>query len=499
MTQPTFPEEYLNRMHKMLYGEDEAFFAALKTDPEKALRINPLKSVTPAELMRSFPLYRNLPWESMGLNYDEGFAAGKHPFHEAGVYYIQEPSAMAPVSYLDVNENERILDLCAAPGGKSTQIAGKMMGSGLLISNEIVGKRAKILSENIERMGVANAIVTSESPDALARHFSNYFDKILVDAPCSGEGMFRKNSEAIYEWSPDNVKLCARRQDDILESADIMLKSGGRLVYSTCTFAPDEDEGTIVRFLSKHPEYTLLNVNKYEGMDGGNSEFLKYAFEHDKAYDDFAEGKVMGADISNCIRIWPHRGLGEGHFMVVLKKGEDVGAGFDKASGGIQKSLGARDIEPYLEFQKSSLIDLGDQEYSLDNSIFIRFGDNLYRLPKDAPNLNGLKVERPGLHLGTFLKNRFEPAHALSHSLLMTEAVNYYNLSAESDEVRMYLNGQALRPLCENGDMDANGHGLSVRNEKSPWILVCADGFPLGWGKYAGGTIKNHYPKGLRK
>lgn len=482
MTQPTFPEEFLVRMQDMLGREDEAFFAALQEEPKKALRFNPLKSLVPDDYSDSLSLGKNVPWEAMGKYYDT-FAAGKHPFHEAGVYYIQEPSAMAPVSYLDVRENLRILDLCAAPGGKSTQIAGMMMGTGLLVSNEIVPKRAKILSENIERMGISNAIVTNESPQRLADYFPGYFDRILVDAPCSGEGMFRKNCDAASEWSKENVILCAHRQDDILESADIMLKCGGRLVFSTCTFAPDEDEGTVARFLNRHPEYRLVEVPLYEGMERGRADYLNYAFEENDAY--------LSADISGSVRIWPHKFQGEGHFIAVLEKGPFSDT-FGKitlapaSKGGLQKSLSKKEISDFTEFQNNLI---NKEMFNSDNSTFIKFGDNLYRLPKDAPNLKGLKVERPGLHLGTYLKNRFEPAHALSHFLSATEAVNAYDMLSDCPEVKMYLNGQALRP--------SDGL-LRINNEKSGWVLVSVEGFSLGWGKYAGGMIKNHYPKGLR-
>ena len=478
MTQSLFPEEYRVRMQNMLDWEGEAFFAAFENEPKKALRINPLKSLEPARLANSLSLSRSVPWEPMGFYYDAVFAAGKHPFHEAGVYYIQEPSAMAPVSYLDVKENERILDLCAAPGGKSTQIAGKMNGTGLLISNEIIEKRAKILSENIERMGIANAIVTSEDPHDLSVHFPSYFDKILVDAPCSGEGMFRKNNEAISEWSPDNVKLCASRQDDILDCADIMLKPGGRLVYSTCTFAPDEDEGTVLRFLLRHPEYSLLDVSKYDGMEGGKSEYLRYSYSGDEEQNK----EQNQGDLNRTIRIWPHKIDGEGHFLAVLIKSGDISLSSETPI----KGLSDKEIAPFLDFQKKSLRNI---HYDNTNSIFIKFGDNLYRLPKCAPSLKGLKVLRPGLHVGTFLKNRFEPAHALSHSLHMTDAVNTYNMSLESPEVMQYLNGQALRVDLED---------ISMNNSSSPWVLACAEGFCLGWAKYAGGALKNHYPKGLR-
>lgn len=478
MTQSLFPEEYLDRMQKMLDWEGEAFFDALNREPKKALRINPLKSLEPVKLAHSLSLSKSVPWEPMGYYYDETFKAGKHPFHEAGVYYIQEPSAMAPVSYLDVNENERILDLCAAPGGKSTQIAGKMMGTGLLVSNEINEKRAGILSENIERMGIANAIVTSEDPHNLSVHFPSYFDKILVDAPCSGEGMFRKNNEAISEWSPDNVRMCANRQDDILDCADIMLKPGGRMVYSTCTFAPDEDEGTVLRFLLRHPEYSLADVHKYDGMEGGKSEYLRYSY----SADDIQNEERNQVDFNRTVRIWPHKFEGEGHFLAVLVKNGDMSCLSERSI----KGLIDKEIAPFLDFRKSSLLDVG---YDNTNSAFIRFGDNLYRLPKCAPDLKGIKVLRPGLHLGTFLKNRFEPAHALSHSLHMTNAVNTYNMSLESPEVMQYLNGQALRVDPED---------INMNNPSSPWVLISVEGFSLGWAKYAGGTLKNHYPKGLR-
>ena len=251
------PQAFLDRMEQMLGGEYPAFLQSYEKERYQALRVNPLKADRDVfEAAAPFTL-RPVAWEPNGFYYGKEAAPGKHPYHAAGVYYIQGPSAMAPAAYLDAQPGEKILDLCAAPGGKSTQIAAAMRGEGLLISNEIHPARAKILSENIERMGIRNAMVTNESPQSLAKVFEAYFDRIMVDAPCSGEGMFRKNADACDEWSPENVVLCAERQAEILECAASMLRPGGRMVYSTCTFAPKENEGTISQFLAKHPEFEL--------------------------------------------------------------------------------------------------------------------------------------------------------------------------------------------------------------------------------------------------
>ena len=253
-------------MKEMLGEEYAAFYASYDLPKYQALRINPLKTERDTFLQQApFSLDR-VPWTTNGYYYSGNDQPGRHPYHEAGVYYIQEPSAMAPAEYLMAEPGERILDLCAAPGGKSTQIACSMQGEGLIVCNEIHPARAKILSENIERMGVCNALVTNETPQKLSDNFREYFDRILVDAPCSGEGMFRKNEDACDEWSPENVENCAARQAEILDCAAEMLKPGGRLVYSTCTFAPTENEGSISRFLERHPEFSILPVEKKDGM-----------------------------------------------------------------------------------------------------------------------------------------------------------------------------------------------------------------------------------------
>lgn len=462
------PELFLERMKGMLGSEYEDFLTSFEQEKYQALRLNVLKknidgrtaaevlmppenvaqdseSVSNSEQKQSdaqgmFLHLEKVSWADNGFYYNKEDQPGKHPYHEAGVYYIQEPSAMAPVGLLEVQPGERVLDLCAAPGGKSTQIAAALQGKGLLLCNEIHPARAKILSENVERMGIRNACVTNETPAHLAEIFVEYFDKILVDAPCSGEGMFRKNEAACEEWSPENVELCAARQDEILDCAARMLRPGGRLVYSTCTFAPQENEGSISRFAERHPDFT----------------------------------------VQKSMRLWPHKVKGEGHFMAVLQKAGEkevtyrVSAAGGRAKGIPEKNL-AKEWADYFTFAKETL-------QSPLSGNYLKFGENLYLMPEDMPSIKGLKVLRPGLHIGTLKKNRFEPSHALALALAPTDAVHVWNLSSKEATVNAYLNGQTFPAEGEKG-----------------WYLICVDGFGIGWGKLAGGMMKNHYPKGLRK
>ena len=273
------PELFLQRMRTQLGAEYDAFLQSLQRPRAVALRFNPLKGQAPSLPFVTAPV----PWEPMGYYYDPEARPGLHPYHEAGVYYLQEASAMAPVALLDPQPGERICDLCAAPGGKSTQIAGRLLGRGFLLCNEVNPKRAKILSRNIERLGIANALVTNEYPNVLADRFPNFFDRALVDAPCSGEGMFRKEEAAVTDWSPETVEMCARRQAEILNSAAKLVRPGGRLVYSTCTFAPQEDEEAVAAFLERHPDFVPEQVDApwFEPTENGGH------------------------------RMWPHKLLGE--------------------------------------------------------------------------------------------------------------------------------------------------------------------------------------------
>lgn len=450
------PQEFEKRMCRMLGDEYPAFRLSYSQESRQALRLNPKKAKRDFPGKAPFSL-SPVPWAKDGYYYAKDDAPGKHPYHEAGVYYIQEPSAMAPVEYLDVQPGERILDLCAAPGGKSTQIAAKMQGKGILICNEIHPARAKILSENIERMGICNGIVTNETPECLLERFEAYFDKILVDAPCSGEGMFRKNEAACMEWSPEAVRQCAARQDAILSCAAKMLKPGGRLVYSTCTFAPEENEGSISRFLECFPDFEILPVQKTEGMTDGNP--LWYADASDY--------------IEDTIRLFPHKLGGEGHYLaVLLKRGIGQNEAFSIRE---EKGLSQKECGEYLKFAEENLKEMPE-------GIYLAFGDRLYLAPKGTPILKGLKVLRPGLHLGDNKKNRFEPSHALALFLNQNMIRRSIDFPSDSREILAYLEGQAI----------------SLEGEKG-WHLITTDGYAIGWGKLSGGMMKNHYPKGLRK
>lgn len=460
------PEDFLERMQRMLGEEFSAFLDSYGQKNHQSLRVNPLKGSREAFLEKAPFSLSPVAWEKNGFYYGKEDQPGRHPFHEAGVYYIQEASAMAPVVYLDPQPGEQVLDLCAAPGGKSSQIAAAMRGQGILICNEIHPSRAKILSENVERMGIVNALVTNETPQRLAENFPEYFDRILVDAPCSGEGMFRKNEEACSEWSPANVRMCAARQDEILDYAAQMLRAGGRLVYSTCTFAPEEDEGSVMRFLKRHPDFSIETVTKWDKMDGGHPEWAA------------PEGGRAAANIGleQTIRLWPHRIKGEGHYLAVLKKAGSVVAAYrGRALFGVEKGIARREYEVWQEFEQENL-------RTSFSGCFLKFGDQLYLAADDFPSLRGLKVLRAGLHLGTVKKNRFEPSHALALALKPEDAVRVRRLSADSQECRAWLNGMTLGAEGEKG-----------------WYLVTADGYSIGWGKLAGGILKNHYPKGLRK
>lgn len=427
------PEAFLQRMEAQLGSEYPAFLESLERPRAVALRFNPLKGERPVLPFVGAPV----PWEPEGFYYDPETRPGLHVYHEAGVYYLQEASAMAPVALLDPKPGERVCDLCAAPGGKTTQIAGRMLGQGFLVCNEINPKRAKILSRNIERMGVANALVTNEHPETLASRFHGFFDRVLVDAPCSGEGMFRKEEAAVTDWSQETVQMCARRQREILDSAARLVRPGGRLVYSTCTFAPEEDEETVAAFLESHPEFTPEPVEAPWFVPGENASY----------------------------RMWPHKLLGEGHFAAVLRKTQGE-------SGEVPACPGEKCPKAWESFAK-------ELDITLPEGKAVSFGQSLYWAPMELPELNRLKVLRPGLELGTERKGRFEPAHALA--LWLKTCAITESFPPESPEMKAYL------------------HGDVVPSGKKGWCLVQAGGYAIGWGKGDGSVLKNHYPKGLRR
>ena len=488
------PGYFKERMKLLLGTGYQEYEESLDRPPVKALRLQ--KERCPGLKPESLNFHYTedvIPWERLAGCFiqpeEEDVSSlndtpGKHPLHDAGIYYIQDPSAMAPVYYLDPLPGERVLDLCAAPGGKSTQIADRMEGRGILISNEFDPARSQILSSNIERMGITNCVVTNAAPSALAERFEGYFDKILVDAPCSGEGMMRKNPEAVRQWSPELIRTCSERQRDILRGAVRMLAPGGRLVYSTCTFAPEEDEEIIEYILEKYPTLSPGSCDippSSGGIHGlsGNS-------------------AVDGA----CIRLFPHLSLGDGHFLAVIKNDEGAdeadNAPFRMTGNRIPADNTAKRVTYMDAFSDFLSAYVPDQE---TGSLFAGYGytpeavitgEKLTWLPEDLSYRRrsaGLHILREGLRLGSIDtdrsgKTRFVPDHALSHVLTAENFV--VSFPSRSDFIRAYIRGEAIRP----GELTGIEDG---------WCRVCADGYGIGWCKKSGNILKNHYPKGLRR
>ncbi|MDT3426902.1 NOL1/NOP2/sun family putative RNA methylase [Paenibacillus forsythiae] len=461
MNKEMLPAAFTAMIRKMLGSETDAFLDTYAAPKTLGLRMNGLKiSPEPAgsaaeHAARLFGL-RPVPWCSEGYYYEDPARPGRHPYHEAGLYYIQEPSAMSAAVLLDPQPGETVLDLAAAPGGKTTHIASLMEGRGLLVSNEIHPERAKILAENVERMGISHALVTSASPGDLAGRFPEAFDRIMLDAPCSGEGMFRKDQDAIGEWSPEHVDMCAARQWDIVQDAYTMLKPGGRLAYSTCTFNRKENEELIERLTAAYPDMELLTAK----------------------------------------RLWPHQNKGEGHFVALLAKG-GIPSSADKRHPSLAKrgersgkghAGGRADAAAQAAFRQFREWAASEVPGLRAEGVPVLFGDSLYLLPSafgesfSLELLRGMRIPRAGLHLAHLKKNRLEPAHALAMSLCPEQTARSFNLDPGSPETRSWLRGESLT-------VPGNLHG---------WTLVTVDHLPLGWGKASSGQLKNHYPKGLR-
>ena len=442
------PKAFLERMEQLL-GEEYPAFAAALCREERYAGVRIVKPAARDAVLSLMSGAERVPWCPDGYYADKRALSGAHPYHMAGLVYFQEPSAMAAVEALDVQPGDYVLDLCAAPGGKATQAGAKLSGRGLLVANELVPKRAAILAENIERCGVGNCVVTNEEPARLAARFPAVFDKIIVDAPCSGEGMFRKEPQAAAHWSIEHTLSCAVRQKKILDSAVKMLRPGGKLVYSTCTFAPCENEGVAADLLDTYPDLELLPI-PLTGLSDGCG-----------AWADTAR------DLSRTKRIFPHRQRGEGHFIAL----------FQKAGAAERKAFAPWGKEPaeaalFREFEKQFL-------NKRMEGMFRLFGEHLYLIPEGLP-LDGIKTVRAGLHLGVCKKGRFEPGHAFLRTLRKDCFRRTLDFPAADERLSRYLRGETV---------PADGKG---------WAAVCVDGFPLGWGKAADGVLKNHFPKHLR-
>jgi NOL1/NOP2/sun family putative RNA methylase len=454
----SLPEAFLARMQELLKDEYPDFLRSYEEEPWRGLRVNTLK-IRPEELKERVPFkLEPIPWCPEAFYLERDAKPGKHVFHAAGLYYIQDPSAMSPVEALEPKPGETVLDLCAAPGGKTTQIAAKMQGQGLLVANEIDGDRVKVLTQNLERCGVPNAVVLNEHPARLAERFAGFFDRILVDAPCSGEGMFRKDDDVMKRWSPRLVEKSAELQRDILEQTAGMLKPGGRLVYSTCTFNPQENEGIIQAFLEDHPEFELRPVPQAAHYRPGRPDWV------DGGREELA---LTG-------RLWPHHLKGEGHFVAVLEKTD--GPEGTKRKPGKHPPVHGAALGILRDFVRETFTDP-----DLFPGPFTLFGEHLYQVPAEFPSIKGIRVEWPGRYLGQVKKGRFVPSHALALTSRPNQVRQTMDFEPDDPDLYRYLQGDTLTTSLGKG-----------------WTLVTAGGFPIGWAKVSGGLLKNHYPKGLR-
>ncbi len=460
---PPLPPVFLQRMNNFLAGEFSDFEQAMQQPAVSGLRVNTLKlSVDEFINIAPGPLGERIPWAESAFQLPESdFRFGSHPYHQAGLYYLQDPSAMSPAEMLfsqPMRGDETVLDLAAAPGGKTTHLAALMNGRGLLVANEIKDKRVGHLIQNMDRWGALNVIITNETPERLADHFGAYFDRVLVDAPCSGEGMFRKDMGARVDWSVDMLQGCAVRQGNILRVAAKLVKSGGYLLYSTCTFAPEEDEAVITQLIKEFPDFSVVSLPQRPGFMPGRPDWLENPTNEDQ-------------QLAGAVRLFPHRLAGEGHFACLLQRAE--GGQHTHTSPNRLAEPTRTQLGYWQEFAENVLnIDLAEDRLRL-------MGERLYYLPDHAPDFGRLRTPQPGVWLGFLKKDRFEPAHPLALSLQANQINTILNLEAGSSELAAYLRGETLQ-----------SDGLKG------WLVVAVDGWPLGWGKRVQSTVKNHYPRG---
>ena len=440
----SWPPAFIDRIKAQLGDEAGAFFAAMDAPYAAALRLNPRREG--AEAAAAAFVAAPVPWCPSGRYVREGMRPGLSPLHDAGAYYIQEASAMAPAVLLNARPGERVLDLCAAPGGKAGVLADGLGGEGLLVANEPDAARARLLSSTIERLGVINACVTRALPQALSARFEGAFDAILVDAPCSGEGMFRRDEQARAQWDPASPAGCAARQAVILDEAARMLRPGGRMVYSTCTFSVEENEGAVRAFLGRHPDFR---------------------------FEDFTLTGV-GASAEGCVRLWPHKVRGDGQFMALLLRDDGADAAKPRPRRPFHPDKAAREaLGRFLELAPGLERLVGDREPALRGDILEIAPEAGFEAPAGVP------IMRAGLTLGRVGKGYVEPDHALAMALSPGDAARAHDCGDE--EAFTFLRGETLA------------------DEGRGWTLVTYRGMPLGWGKASGGALKNHLPKGLRR
>lgn len=458
------PQPFLEEIRAQLGDEFPAFLSSYDQPHVTSLRLNPFRKG--AEALAGAFIDAPVPWEPYGRYVKPGVRPGLSLAHFGGAYYMQEASAMLAAAALDVQPGMNVLDLCAAPGGKSGQLLRKLDGRGLLVSNEPDAARARMLAGNLERLGAVNAVVTNEYPQRLEQTFSGFFDAALVDAPCSGEGMFRRDPGAIAEWNPGLPEFCRQRQLTILDSAAAMLRPGGQLVFSTCTFNRTENEGAVEAFLAAHPEF---------------------------APEDFSLPEV-GASTGGILRAWPHRLRGEGHFVCRLRKqladtaSQPAAPLHQRLAGRSKKARNQpapkrgdsqdRAAQDALNLLRRDVLGGDTPEFISEQRLCLQ-GDLLYCQPDSLPPLDGIRAPKPGLTLCRVGRSYVEPDHALAMALRPEQAGSVAAL--DDGDAWRYLAGEAL-PCGEKG-----------------WTLVTWNGLPLGWGKVSGGQLKNHLPKGLRR
>ncbi len=473
------PKLFEDRMRKLLGEEYEEYLQCYTQPHYGGIRVNTLK-ITPEAFEEICPFsIKRIPWVRKGYYYDMEKQPAKHPYYYGGLYYIQEPSAMAPASLLPIEKGDKVLDICAAPGGKSTELGAKLDGEGILVSNDISNSRAKALLKNIELFGIRNALVLSEAPDKLAQYFPEYFDKILIDAPCSGEGMFRKSPAIMKNWEQYGVDYYSKLQREIVLTAAKMLKPGGMMLYSTCTFSPEENEGTISYLMEQCPEFHVVKAIPEDSKQK----------ELGVSYEGFDFGKpqwVNGKDeLKDCIRLWPHRIKGEGHFVTLLRKDRNVKDPSLYLDCNQTKSptKTVASSKKANSLSEEALDFISNLKFPINREQLMVHEERVFLLPQGLPNLNGLRILRQGLLLGEMKKQRFEPSQALACALRIREYNKIINLDINDPNVVRYLK-------CETIELS--------EDYSDGWYLVCAQEHPLGWIKITKNLVKNKYLPGWR-
>ena len=453
------PNKYLESMKEMLGQDFDAYLKSFEDKRLYGLRVNNLKISTEDFLKISPFKLTPIPWIENGFYYEEDEKPAKHPYYYAGLYYIQEPSAMTPANVLPINEGDVVLDMCAAPGGKSTELAAKLNNTGLLVTNDISNSRTKALLKNVEINGCNKICVLNEDPKLIADRFSEFFDKILIDAPCSGEGMFRKDNKLIKAWEKTGPEVFSEIQKSVIMSGAKMLKPGGMMLYSTCTFSKLEDEETIMHLLNNRDDFELVDIKPYEGFSHG--------FE--------ISSEAKDKNINKTVRIFPHKMRGEGHYVALLrKKGDNEINNIRYISQGFNSKV-PTEVTDFLDSFNFEY----DKKY-----INIR-GTYVYLVSKYMQEEKGLRIIRNGLLLGEIKKNRFEPSQALAMALKLSDYPNVINLDVKDERVVKYLKGETLD--CDD-----------FTDVKDGWVLIGVSGYPLGWGKFKNGQVKNKYLAGWR-